>query len=363
MASIIRNRQRRIYQIQWHDGRRWVRSKVGTLPAGAKDFPKKDAPEILGALLKFQKSEDAASSSRDHSTPASLDEFLAAHRAFYEVARRPASLKALDHSIRVFHDFCKSSKIRSVGDVTPSLCDRFVTERRKGHAIATVRREVAILAGAWGRAVRNRAITDNPWTTVKVEGQANRRRSSWTPEEFARLTEACRPWLRDLMKLGVNTGLRVRALISLKWENVGWSTATDTGFGFITVPPELDKAKTGYSVPMSAACHDLLARLWADTDAEFVLAGDFGNPIRSIQGVGSAIHRACARAGLKKPDSPCHAMRRTFGRWAVLGTLTGRPVPLYVVSKWMGHHSVKQTEDYLDLSDVASQEWMVGRGG
>ena len=74
--------------------------------------------------------------------------------------------------------------------------------------------------------------------------------------------------------------------------------------------------------------------------------------------VGKAVRLACERAGLPRPDAPCHALRRTFGRWAVLGHLTGRPVPLYVVSRWMGHHSVEMTERYLDLSRESSQEWM-----
>jgi integrase len=251
--------------------------------------------------------------------------------------------------------------VKRLDDVTPELVDRFVTTRSRVAAHATVRKDCALLAGAWSRAVKLRTLGENPWKAVTVPGKAKRRKSSFTPEQYRALLGVCRPWLRDLVTLGVNTGLRVTALTRLEWRDVRWNRGDGPGLGSVVVRPELDKAKAGYEVPMSQDCHDLLARLSPGKGAHpFVLSGQGGKPINSVRAVVCAIHMACKRAGLPKPDSPCHAMRRTFGRWAVLGALAGRPVPLYVVSRWMGHHGVKQTEQYLDLSDEASQEWMTG---
>jgi len=125
------------------------------------------------------------------------------------------------------------------------------------------------------------------------------------------------------------------------------------------VPVELDKAGKGYVVPLSGRAHDLLQRLYATRgdDGLPILRGRQGRPT-NMRVTFVAITRACKRAGLPVPDSPNHSLRRTFGRWAVLGHLTGRPVPVYVVSRWLGHSSIEMTERYLALDRGSSEEWM-----
>jgi integrase len=166
-----------------------------------------------------------------------------------------------------------------------------------------------------------------------------------------------------VLVLGTQTGLRITALTSIGWDAIEWPAEGQPGHGLLRVPPELDKVGRGYAVPLSRRAHELLARAFAER-------GDDGGPIlrgKSIRRtVGtttlSSIRLACARAGLPDPDSPNHHMRRSFGRWAVFGQLTGRPVPLYVVSRWMGHSSVAMTQRYLQLDDDTSAEWMSEEG-
>lgn len=363
MASIIRNEQRGTWQVQWNNGVKWVRATVVRKRAGWKtgdSMPKKPPPEVLASQAAFQRKEDGARLNRPASSDDLIEGFLSAYRAGYVSTRRPGSVVQLDFSVARFLGFCKEAKIKRREDVTPDAVDRYINFRFRTVGHSSVKKEVGLLAGAWSKAVKLRRITENPWRLATVPGKAKRRKSSWTADEYSRLLAACRPWLRDLVTLGCHTGLRVTALTNLEWRDVSWNrSGSEPGLGSVVVRPELDKAKDGYSVPMSGACHDLLSRLNADRGSnEFVLSGQGGRPVKSARGVGAAIHLACVRAGLTRPDSPCHAMRRTFGRWAVLGELSGRPVPLYVVSRWMGHHSVKQTEDYLDLNDRTSQEWM-----
>jgi integrase len=146
--------------------------------------------------------------------------------------------------------------------------------------------------------------------------------------------------------------------LGLEWRDVRWAK-DGPHFGELELRPELDKVGKGYKVPMSRTAHDLLARRFVHRNADLtlILVGYQGKPT-NLRATYKAIIAACHRADLPRPLLPNHHMRRSFGRWAVMGHLTGRPVPLYVVSKWMGHASVKMTEDYLDVHTDESQQWM-----
>jgi integrase len=146
----------------------------------------------------------------------------------------------------------------------------------------------------------------------------------------------------------------------MTWAHVEWNNGERKGYGFIYVPPEHDKAKNGYRVPISPRCYEVLKRRHANRQHDYVAAGHQGRPVVDRDVVSVAIIQACARAGLPHPDSPCHHMRRSFGRWAVQGDLSGAPVPLAVVSRWLGHSSIKTTMLYLDVTDDDSTRFMLG---
>ena len=362
MASIIRNESRGTWQIQWNDGNRWRRKTVVPRKPGwspGDKLPKKVPPTVTEALALYQKREESARSSRSVTPDWAVDQFLVAYRAGYEGSVRARTLTEFDMATRRFLTFCTTHKLTLVDQVTPEVIDRFVTTRHRTASHATIQKEVGLLSGAWSKAVKLRQIKDNPWKSATIPGKPGTvRDSSWTPEEFARLCEAAPPALRSLLVLGCHTGLRVHALTRLEMRDVKWATDEGKGFGHIRVRKELDKSGKGYQIPISRACHDLIAGLTIRTGHPFVLSKANGQPVKSTSSVGGSIHVACRKAGLPRPDSPCHAMRRTFGRWAVLGHLTGRPVPLYVVSRWLGHSSTAMTERYLNIREAESSDWM-----
>jgi integrase len=364
VASLIRNEQRGTWAVQWHDGRRRRRTTVVPKRNGWKPgdgMPKKAPVRATEALAEYQRREDDARRNRAGDRDVTVAGFLGEYLAGYAAGARPSSVEQLGRSAKVFLAYCADRKVELVSAVTPAVVDGFLTWRTGHAAHNTAKKDAALVAGAWSKAVRLRALPDNPWKGVPVPGKPpGPRKSSWSPAEYRTLQEKCRPWLRAVLTLGCNTGLRVFALTRLEWRDLKFSQAGEAGFGVVTVRKELDKARKGYTLPMSKDCHDLLFRVRATGKGgnACVLSGQGGRPIGCTRSVATAIHRAARRAGLPRPDAPNHAMRRTFGRWAVLGHLTGRPVPLYVVSRWLGHHSTRQTEEYLDLREHESQDWM-----
>lgn len=334
-------------------------------------MPKKPPPEAMAALVEYTKREQEA---RERKSPAELQSvraFLDTYRSLYATAMEPLSLVELDKAIKLFVDWCEENKVTRMDQIDSAACHRWVSHRartttvRTGKPIqhATLKKERALLAAAWSQAMMRREIKENPWATVPVPGKPTQKtRYAWSVEEYQKLLAVCRPWLRDLLILGCHTGLRIKALRSLEWGDIAWAAAGEKGFGWVVVPPRLDKAKKGYRVPMSETLHDMLARrlLHRDPSIDHIVTGQGKRPIRTSSNSDTAIRRACRRAELKNPDSPNHHMRRTFGRWAVFGQLTGKPVPLYVVSRWLGHATVAMTLKYLDIRDDDSTRFMLG---
>lgn len=363
--------RRGTWSVQWFDGSRWRRKVVVGRRPGWKPsdgMPKRPPREAIEALARYGKAEDEARRDRPRSPDRTIRAFLESYSEQY-ASHPETSRKELAKAVRSFLAYCDERGADRLARVDAAFCRGWIAWRaaqiskKTGRPISRRRltQERGMLSPAWTRAVKRDELPANPWLATEIATPAERRRrGSWTPEQFAALVAACRPWLRDLLTLGTQTGLRINALCSLRWEHVELSpSGSPGGMGLLHVPPELDKAGLGYAVPLSGRAHDLLQRLMATR-------GDDGGPIlRGAAGrkvvpntAGLAIVRACRRAGLPKPDSPNHHMRRSFGRWAVMGSLTGRAVPLYVVSRWMGHTNVRTTQMYLELDESASVDWM-----
>jgi integrase len=365
--------RRGTWYVQWFDGMSWCRKVVVKKRPGWKPgdkMPKNPPPEAKAALAEYVRKEEVARQRIGIGADRTVEGFLDAYREGYS-GRKEGSLVELNKAIRVFLAWCKAEKITKLDGVTSATCHKWMDDRAKAKsertgrrlAHSTLKKERALLAAAWAEAFKKEKIERNPWLNVEVPGKpSNMSRGSWTPEQVEKIVGVCRPWLRDLILVGCHTGLRITALTRVEWRDIQWSKdeESESRFGFLNVRPELDKAGKGYRVPIDRICHDVLARrfIYRDAHETHVLTNGRGQPIRRANFTGKAIKAACHRAGLDKPDSPNHHMRRTFGRQAVLGQLTGRPVPLYVVSKWMGHATVQMTEKYLALSHDDSARWM-----
>lgn len=357
MASKIHyDARRNHWWIKYHDGSKWRKKVVGRYtgtrkPRGEPTPP----PEVLAEAARWAEAERTARAQVAPVAAQTVADFLDAYLVTYARHRAENTLTNTTRVVAQFAAWCKARKIKHVVDVTRAVCAAYIEHRSDlGLAPSSVRTEVGSLSAAWGHAVRSGRLTVNPWLGVpRPESGERKPRGSWTPEQYVRLLGVSKTWLRNVLEIGTQTGVRISGLQGLQWRDVDLVGRT------LTVRPELDKTGRGYKVPLSRRALETLDRLrvLGCEPSEPVLRGDRGDQINR-HSTAFAIVRACEKAGLPRPDSPNHHMRRTFGRWAVFGQLTGRPVPLYVVSRWMGHASASMTQRYLQLDDDTSASWM-----
>jgi integrase len=126
----------------------------------------------------------------------------------------------------------------------------------------------------------------------------------------------------------------------------------------IHVPAEIAKSKKSRRIPLHPSASAVLDEIGRRAKGR-VFLGTTGNPLEESS-IRKAIKTACRKAGVGEFST--HAMRRTFGRWAVLGQgpWDGKPIPVYVVSKILGHSSISITMAYLDLDENAADKWIAG---
>lgn len=225
------------------------------------------------------------------------------------------------HSIMALTPFWTG---KTVTQVTDNSCRAYLASR--GRAPGTVRRELGVLRAAMNAALRSRQITYAvpvwlPTTPLSKERWLTRR-------EVAALLRAVRQepsvrlYLPLFVLIGVYTGARKEAILSLRW------TQVDLERGRINFNPP-GREQTKKLRPMQPIAPPLLPHLRRAR----LRGSDLGYVIniegRRIKDVKTAWAKARARAGLL--DVTRHTLRHTAATW-----LMQKGVSLWQASGFLG---------------------------
>jgi integrase len=195
----------------------------------------------------------------------------------------------------------------TVADVTPQTCGRYAEKR--GRSAGTVRRELGVLRAAINYAHKHGRLT----STVCVElPERPPTRDRWlTRQEAARLIRAARTkqarlYMPLFILLGLYTGRRKEAILSLRWAQV------DLEAGVIdfrkTGEIETNKKRGRAKIPPRLLPHLRRARL-RGSDLGYVVH-DNGVRIKDIK---KGFAAACKRAGLEGVMP--HTLKHTASTW------------------------------------------------
>jgi integrase len=150
--------------------------------------------------------------------------------------------------------------------------------------------------------------------------------------------QAPRWWLLHAVRLGVSTGMRRGGLVRLTFD--------DLGPDHIHVPAASTK-RDGYTIPLFEDAQAVLEDV--PHDDGLVLRRHDGSAVPETI-LSKQFARFRERAGVPE-DVTFHTLRHTFASWLVQAG-----VPLYKVSRWLGHHSITVTERYAHLAPHQSDE-------
>lgn len=258
-----------------------------------------------------------------------------------------------------------------LGQIDAEMIARFIRKLdERGLATSTVYNYCLPLAGTLDLAVRRGLLTVNPYRLLtRADMPAKRERKKayeWTDEETHALLSASERLARQpsaqqdytpLLRVAVETGLRLGELLGLKWGDI------DLDEGVLNVrrqftrtgelaEPKTEKALRRVPLPTDTVTflrRNKLASKFSQPD-DFVFSSRAGTPLlhRNVQRRG--FEPARDLAGL--PDTlTFHDLRHAF-----VSRAASRGVPLEFVAEIVGHTSTSHTEVYRHIYDRPAAE-------
>ena len=221
-------------------------------------------------------------------------------------------------------------KERQLADVTPVEIEGYKVSRRAEVSGSTVNRELALLKRMFNLAITwDLFLNANPVRKVKFFREFNTGLRVVSPEEEKSLLENASPYLQDLIRFALNTGLRVGEVFSLPWSNV------DLKKGILTVfSPKTEKLR---EVPINAETRKVLEAWCLGKKNELV----FYNPETGKRFVDLKAGFALACTKAKIEGVTWHTLRHTFA-----SRLVNSGVDIVTVKELLGHSSISVTMRY-----------------
>lgn len=350
------------------DGRR-TRITIGDAkiltPAQARD----EALKILGDCARGIDPAKERKTAR-HET---LEGFIAKHYQPWVEAHRKTGARTVQSALARFSDF----KADRLSDITPWKIEKWRSARLKLNKAATVNRNVTMLKAILEKAVEWELIDTNPLARVKPlkTDQAAKIRFLDQNEESALrqqlddrearirverqshnswLTQRHRPtlqnldqcayadYLKPMVLLSINTGLRRGEVFSLKWADV------DLQRKILTV--EGSNAKSGKTrhIPLNNEALAVLQgwKAQASVETGLVFIGRGGRRFDNVQTSWEAV---LEDAGIK--TFRWHDLRHHFASMLVMNG-----VDLNTVRELLGHGDIKMTLRYAHLAPQVKAE-------
>ena len=221
-------------------------------------------------------------------------------------------------------------KGRPLTDVAHAQIESYKIQRQGKIADSTVNRELALLKRMFNLGITwDLYLRSNPVRKVKFFREITNRLRVLSPEEEKRLLQNVIPYLQDLIRFALNTGLRTGEIFSLRWSHI------DLQRGILAVfASETQKIR---EIPKNSETRKVLEAWNLNKKNENAFYNpQTGKPFVDLK-TGFAL--ACEKAGIS--DVTWHTLRHTFA-----SRLVNSGVDIVTVKELLGHSSISVTMRY-----------------
>jgi len=219
---------------------------------------------------------------------------------------------------------------RQLANITPPDIEGYKLHRCKQVSGATVNRELALLKRMFNLAIDwDLHLSSNPLRKVKFFQEVNTVFRILSSEEEPRLLANASPIIQDVVVFGLNTGMRIGEVFSLRWQNV------DLERGLITVfAPKTQKSRV---IPINSEARRILEFWTRGRKSEYVFYNpETGKPFVDLS---AGLELACKKAEITGVS--WHTLRHTFA-----SRLLERGADIVTVKELLGHSTINVTMRY-----------------
>jgi integrase len=222
-------------------------------------------------------------------------------------------------------------------DLTTVMIEDYLAERLRQVSFATASKELGVLKAAFRCAIRWGWVSRTPFVGIALNQEGTARTRWLSEDEEARLLVHCATWLRDIVILGLDTGLRPGNLVRFQR---AWVQSGET---CLIIPREHTKTKKlSLTIPLTRRAADILHRYLESGRSEHLFVSTAGHPYTCAE-MNRALQRAAVTAGLS--DICLYTLRHTF-----VSRLVQVGVSLPEVAALAGHRDVRMTMRYAHLA-------------
>jgi integrase len=219
---------------------------------------------------------------------------------------------------------------RQLAEITAADIEGYKLCRKAKVSGSTVNRELALLKRMFNLAISWDLFLDlNPFRKVKFFREVNLGLRVVSPEEEEKLLQNASPYIQDIIRFGLNTGLRIGEIFGLQWDNVDLEKNILNVFA-----PKTQKTR---AVPINGETRKVLEYWALGRRSEFVFYNpETGTPFVDLK---AGFGLACRKSGIE--GVTWHTLRHTFA-----SRLVDRGVDIVTVQQLLGHSTITVTMRY-----------------
>ncbi len=268
-----------------------------------------------------------------------VSDFAEVYRAYAQGVHTPKTVETYQTAFRELARVIGNVPLDSIG---VRELENFLAVKRNEASDFTARKYYISLASAFEKAVEWNYISENPFRKVRKPKVPERIPAYFTASEFQLfLSGIIDKDFREFCTTGILTGLRLWELINLRWKDIDFARK------WIIIQNHDDfmtKSKRSRVVPMTRILFRLISERRENirSESEYIFPNKHGK--RMNVGLVERKFKETVRAVGLNDRLHFHSLRHSFS-----SALVSYGVPLYTVSKLLGHSQLRTTEGYAHL--------------